>query len=106
MNLRKNLDTTRVLPYLHKVQSKYETELRAIDMNLENLSDKRRAARLEKRKDHLQKQLAEIKDYDESLDHMANEQLTMDLDDGVKVNYEKMQTDREGVTYPILAKLK
>lgn len=96
----------RVLLYLHKVQSKYETELRAIDMNLENLSDKRRAARLEKRKDHLQKQLAEIKDYDEILDHMANEQLTMDLDDGVKVNYEKMQTDREGVTYPILAKLK
>ena len=37
---------------------------------------------------------------------MANEQLTMDLDDGVKVNYEKMQTDREGVTYPILAKIK
>ncbi len=96
----------RVLLYLHKVQSKYETELRAIDMNLENLSDKRRAARLEKRKDHLQKQLAEIKDYDEILDHMANEQLTMDLDDGVKVNYENMQTDREGVTYPILAKLK
>lgn len=96
----------RVLLYLHKVQSKYETELRAIDMNLENLSDKRRAARLEKRKDHLQKQLAEIKDYDEILDHMANEQLTMDLDDGVKVNYEKMQTDREGVTYPILAKIK
>lgn len=96
----------RVLLYLHKVQSKYETELRAIDMNLENLSDKRRAARLEKRKDHLQKQLAEVKDYDEILDHMANEQLAMDLDDGVKVNYEKMQTDREGVTYPILAKLK
>lgn len=96
----------RVLLYLHKVQSKYETELRAIDMNLENLSDKRRAARLEKRKDHLQKQLVEIKDYNEILDHMANEQLTMDLDDGVKVNYEKMQTDREGVTYPILAKLK
>ena len=96
----------RVLLYLHKVQSKYETELRAIDMNLENLSDKRRAARLEKRKDHLQKQLAEVKDYDEILDHMANEQLAMDLDDSVKVNYEKMQTDREGVTYPILAKLK
>ena len=75
-------------------------------MNLENLSDKDRAARLEKRKDYLQKQLAEIKDYDEILDHMANEQLTMDLDDGVKVNYEKMQTDREGVTYPILAKIK
>ncbi len=75
-------------------------------MNLENLSDKRRAAWLEKRKDHLLKQLAEIKDYDEILDHMANEQRIMDLDDGVKVNYEKMQTDREGVTYPILAKIK
>lgn len=96
----------RVLLYLHKVQKKYETELRAIEMNLENLADKRRAAQLEKRKEHLQKQLAEVKDYDEMLDHMANEQLAMDLDDGVKVNYEKMQTDRDGVKYPILAKLK
>ena len=96
----------RVLLYLHKIQKKYETELRAIEMNLENLADKRRAAQLEKRKEHLQKQLAEVKDYDEMLDHMANEQLAMDLDDGVKVNYEKMQTDRDGVKYPILAKLK
>lgn len=96
----------RVLLYLHKVQKKYETELRAIEMNLENLADKRRAAQLEKRKEHLQKQLAEVKDYDEMLDHMANEQLAMDLDDGVKVNYEKMQMDRDGVKYPILAKLK
>lgn len=96
----------RVLLYLHKVQYKYETELSSIDTELASLQDKRRVAQLEKQREHLEKQLAEVKAYDEALDHMAGEHLAMDLDDGVKVNYEKMQTDRDGVFYLILAKVK
>ena len=104
---RWNQDTEgRVLLYLHKVQRKYETELRMLEQELDSLTDKHRIGQLEKRREHLEKQLAEVKAYDEKLDHMANEHLVMDLDDGVKVNYEKMQTDREGIRYPILAKIK
>ena len=37
------------------------------------------------------KQLAEIKQYDEAMAHIANQRIELDLDDGVKVNYEKFQ---------------
>lgn len=37
---------------------------------------------------------------------MANERIAIDLDDGVKVNYEKVQTDRNGKKYQILAPIK
>ncbi len=37
---------------------------------------------------------------------MANEHVDIDLDDGVKKNYEKVQTDRQGKTYQILIKIK
>ena len=35
------------------------------------------------------KQLAEMKIYDEAIAHIANKRIEIDLDDGVKVNYEK-----------------
>ncbi len=44
--------------------------------------------------------------YDEILDHIANEHIDIDLDDGVKVNYEKVQTDHNGKKYKILAPIK
>lgn len=37
------------------------------------------------------KQLAEMKIYDEAIAHIANKRIEIDLDDGVKVNYEKFQ---------------
>lgn len=96
----------RVLVYLHKIQEKYEIEVRAIDAMLEHITDKRQQAAEEQRRDHLLKQIAEIKEYDEGLDHMTNEHVNIDLDDGVKVNYEKVQTDRNGAKFNILAPIK
>ena len=43
----------------------------------------------EKEKDKLAKQLAEIQAFDERLNHFASQRITLDLDDGVKVNYGK-----------------
>jgi len=104
---RWNEDTTgRVLMYAQEVQKKYETEVRAIDMMLDHMTDSRQAATEEKRREHLQKQLTELIDYEERLTHMANERISIDLDDGVKVNYEKVQTDRNGKKYQILAPIK
>lgn len=51
-----------------------------------------------------QRQIAEVKEYDERLDHLAQEHI--DLDDGVKANYEKIQTDRDGKVYQILTPIK
>ena len=98
--------TARVELYLQEIQKKYETEIRAIDAMLDHITDHRQAAAEEKRREHLRKQVAEIQEYDERLEHMANEHVDIDLDDGVKKNYEKVQTDRQGKTYQILAKIK
>lgn len=84
----------------------YETEVRAIDMMLDHMTDSKQAATEEKQREHLQKQLTELIDYEERLTHMANERIFIDLDDGVKVNYEKVQTDRNGKKYQILAPIK
>jgi hypothetical protein len=43
----------------------------------------------EKEKDKLTKQLAELQAFDEQLNHFASQRITLDLDDGVKVNYGK-----------------
>ena len=52
-----------------------------------------------KDKSKLQKQLQETQEYDEALAHIANQNIEIDLDDGVKVNYAKFQNvevSREG----------
>lgn len=104
---RWDADTTgRVLLYAQKIQQKYETEIRAIDMMLDHITDSHQINTEEKRRDHLKKQLEELVDYEERLEHMANERIEIDLDDGVKVNHEKVQTDRNGKKYQILAQIK
>ena len=104
---RWDADTTgRVLLYAQQIQQKYETEIRAIDMMFDHITDAKQKSTEEKRQEHLKKQLEELVDYEERLEHMANERIAIDLDDGVKVNYEKVQTDRNGKKYQILAPIK
>ena len=45
--------------------------------------------RLEKEQDKLEKQQVELQAFDEKLRHYADRRITLDLDDGVKVNYGK-----------------
>ena len=92
--------------YTSKVQEKYENELRSMDLQMEHLTDPRQKASLQKRKEKIQKQVAEVRKYDELIGHMALEYIDIDLDDGVKVNHEKVQIDRNGDKYQILAPIK
>lgn len=100
-------DTTGIVrvDYLHALQKKYATEIE----NLKDLAAKtdnaREAAQAQKRIEKLKKQLNETEIYDEKLGHLALSRIAIDLDDGVKVNYEKVQTDAEGHKYEILAKI-
>lgn len=94
------------ISYLHPLQEKYENEVRSIDNMIQGMTDQRKISAEEKRRETLVKQIAEIKEYDEKLDHLAQERIEIDLDDGVKVNYEKIQTDRDGKKYQILAPIK
>ena len=104
---RWNADTVGNLrvEYLHKMQHTYEREIVRMQDTIDNSSDSREVSKATKRKDKLQKQLKESKDYDAKLAHIALSRIDIDLDDGVKVNYEKVQTDREGKRMQILSKI-
>ena len=57
-----------------------------------------------KRKEKLQKQIKETIDYDAKIAQLALSCIDIDLDDGVKVNYEKVQTV-DGKKMQILVKI-
>ena len=92
--------------YLHKLQKVYESEINRMQDTIDNSGDNRQIAQATKRKEKLQKQLKETQDYDEKIAHIALSRIDIDLDDGVKVNYEKVQTSKEGKKVQILAPIK
>ena len=77
--------------YLHKTQKAIEQNLADCDDTIANSSNKSEITRATKARTKCLKQLDEIRIYDEALGHIANQQIEIDLDDGVKVNYEKFQ---------------
>lgn len=91
--------------YLHKVQRVYESEIIRMQETIDNSTNGRDIAAAEKRKEKLTKQLKETKDYDAKIAHIALSRIDIDLDDGVKVNYEKVQTGQDGKKIEILAKI-
>ncbi len=100
-------DTTGIVrvDYLHTLQKKYATEIENLKDLVSKTDNAREAAQAQKRMEKLKKQLNETESYDEKLGHLALSRISIDLDDGVKVNYEKVQTDAEGSKYEILAKI-
>lgn len=105
---RWNADTTgnvRV-EYLHRVQRVYESEIARMQDTIDNSSNAREVSAAQKRKDKLTKQLKESKDYDAKIAHLALSRIDIDLDDGVKANYEKVQTGQDGKKIEILTPIK
>ena len=104
---RWNADTVGNLrvEYLHRMQRIYEQEIQRMQETMDNSSDSREISKATKRMDKLQKQLKETKDYDAMLAHIALSRIDIDLDDGVKVNYEKVQTERDEKKMQILVKI-
>lgn len=91
--------------YLRRMQNIYEREIKRMQDIIELSKENREIRQSVKRKEKLEKQLKETREYGEKVSHLALSWITIDLDDGVKVNYKKVQTDREGIEYSILAKL-
>lgn len=90
--------------YLGKMEETYESEINRMQDIMDNGAG-REVALAGKRKEKLQKQLHECRDYDAVLGHIALVSIAIDLDDGVKVNYVKVQTAKDGKLLPILAKI-
>ena len=77
--------------YLHDLQWKYEQEKDRLEKVIENSSITSEKAKAKKELDLINKQIVECQAYDEILNHATNMKINLDLDDGVKVNYQKLQ---------------
>ena len=102
---RYNADTIGNLriDYLHRMQRIYESEINRMQDTINNSTNAREVAAATKRKEKLTKQLKECREYDERIAHLALSRIKLDLDDGVKVNYKKLQTGVDGKFYEVLA---
>jgi len=91
------------IDYMHKMQRVYESEINRMQDMMDHSGNAREVAAASKRKDKLAKQLKECREYDEKISHLALSRIELDLDDGVKVNYRKLQTAQDGKFYEVLA---
>lgn len=83
--------------YVHQQQSRYRTSLEDLERRLED-ADTRERVKLNKKLKTLKGQMDEIHEYEEKIHHLADQMISIDLDDGVKKNYAKFQE--------VLAKIK
>ncbi len=72
--------------YVHELQERYRSQLAAVAEALEHRSAGEKA-RLVKRQKKLQDQSLEIQKFEEKIHHLADMNISIDLDDGVKHNY-------------------
>lgn len=89
--------------YLHELQKHYERRASFLKDEIESNNNRKKAEQELKK---IKSQLDECKQFDEKMNHLSSEYISIDLDDGVKVNYEKVQTGRDGKKYEILGKVK
>ena len=73
--------------YVHEQQSRYRTALSTLEGQIAGASGSERV-RLTKQQQKLQAQAEEIRLYEEKIHHLADQMISIDLDDGVKHNYE------------------
>lgn len=76
--------------YVHEQQSRYRTAIEDLEQQIMNSSTSERV-KLNKKLLNLQAQASEIKEYEEKIHHLADQMIRIDLDDGVKKNYEKFK---------------
>ena len=91
------------IDYLHRMERVYESEIARMQDAIDNGSTAREVTAAAKRREKLVKQLKECRDYDEKIAHLALARISLDLDDGVKANYRKLQTGTDGKFYEVLA---
>ena len=76
--------------YVHEQQERYRTQLQMLEDGVMAAAPSERI-KLNKRIAKLKDQAFEIQKYEEKVHHLADQMISIDLDDGVKVNYAKFQ---------------
>ena len=72
--------------YVHEQQARYRTAIADLEQRIANASTGERV-KLNKKLTALQAQDTEIRTYEEKIHHLADQMISIDLDDGVKKNY-------------------
>ena len=72
--------------YVHQQQDRYRTALEGIEQRMANAGTGERV-KLSKVQKKLQEQDKELHEYEEKIHHLADQFISIDLDDGVKKNY-------------------
>ena len=83
--------------YVHEQQARYRTAIADLEQRIANTPTGERV-KLNKKLTTLQAQDTEIRTYEEKIHHLADQMISIDLDDGVKKNYAIFQD--------VLAKIK
>ena len=73
--------------YVHEQQERYRTQLTHLADAIEHAGAAERV-KLTKQQKKIQEQALEIQKYEEKIHHLADQNIQIDLDDGVKHNYE------------------
>ncbi len=84
--------------YLHELQDAYENSLKFKERQRDNETDKKMIKIFEKEITNLNKKITELVKFDQELQHVASQQIEIDLDDGVVVNHKKVQADTKILT--------
>ena len=75
--------------YVIPLQGMMASRVRQLERDIDAASSTAHTKRLEKERATLVQQQSELREFDEKLRHYADQRISLDLDDGVKVNYGK-----------------
>jgi hypothetical protein len=75
--------------YVTPLQGKYNARIEYLDKEKDNASSTSAANKLQKELAVMRKKQQELREFDELLRHYADQRISLDLDEGVKVNYGK-----------------
>ncbi|MBM7709404.1 hypothetical protein [Enterococcus lemanii] len=104
---RYNSDLLGILrtEYISKLNQAYNGRIEQREVEKTVTSNPKDSAKFEKEIQKIHKQIRELREFDEKIGHLALKKITLDLDDGVIVNYDKLQRDPDDKTkYVILSK--
>ena len=91
--------------YLSKLNQVYNARIEQREIQKQTSSNPRDIAKFEKEIQKINRQLKELREFDEKIGHLSLKKIQLDLDDGVIVNYTKLQCDPDtNEKYTILSK--
>ena len=76
--------------YVHEQQERYRTQLQMLEISTQTATPSEKV-KLNKQISKMKDQTLEIQKYEEKIHHLADQMISINLDDGVKANYAKFQ---------------